>query len=183
MAREQALALKEAALVRTFLARVFGVRNEDRAWRIGADGKEKVAVRVERLCRKDPRWRFLHAIPVGDNGADIDHLVVGPAGVFTLNAKHHPGAKVWVGGDTLIVNGQRQPYVRNTRHEAARASRLLSAAFGFPVSATGVVVLVGADDIKIKTPPDDVCVIGRFQLVRWLRKQPATLGAARIGTL
>ena len=101
-------------------------------------------------------------------------------GVFTLNAKHRPGARVWVGGDTLIVNGQWQPCVRNTRHEAARASRLLSAACGFPVSATGVVALVGADDIKIKTSPEDVCIIGRFQLVRWLREQPATLDAATI---
>jgi hypothetical protein len=24
--------------------------------------------------------------------ADIDHVVIGPAGVFTVNAKHHPDA-------------------------------------------------------------------------------------------
>ena len=41
-------------------------------------------------------------------------------------------------------------------------------------------MLVGADDIKIKTSPEDVCIIGRFQLVRWLREQPATLDAATI---
>jgi len=39
-------------------------------------------------------------------------------------------------------------------------------------------VLVGADDMKFETSPDDLYIIGRFQLVRWLRKQPATLDAA-----
>jgi hypothetical protein len=98
-----------------------------------------------------------------------------PECVFTLNAKHHPGAKVWVGGDTLMVNGKRQPYVRNSRHEAARASRLLTAACGFPVVVTGVVVLVRADDISIKTRPDGVCVLARFQLAKWRRNQGTTL--------
>lgn len=137
MAREQARALKQAAPVRTFVARVLGVHTDERAWRIGADGEEMVAAQLAKLARKDPRWHFLHAIPVGENGADIDHLVVGPGGVYSLNAKHHPGAKVWVGGNTLMINGQRQPYIRNSRFEAQRASKLLTAGCGFAVVVTG----------------------------------------------
>jgi len=87
--------------VRTFVARVFGVHTEERAWRVGAVGEEKVADRLAKLVTKDPRWRVLHAIPVGERGSDIDHLAIGPAGVFTINAKYHAGAKIWVGGDTL----------------------------------------------------------------------------------
>lgn len=65
MAREQAAALKDAAPVRALLARMFGVHTEERAWRIGADGEEKVAVRLAKLAQKDGRWRYLHAIPIG----------------------------------------------------------------------------------------------------------------------
>ena len=108
-AREQAVAARDAAPVKTLLARVRGKNTAERAWRIGADGEEKVAARLAKVARKDPRWRFLHAIPVGDRGSDIDHLVIGPGGIFTVNAKHHPGAKIWVGGDTFMVNGHRQP--------------------------------------------------------------------------
>jgi hypothetical protein len=188
MARERAVELRDAAPVKTFLARVLRVHTDERAWRIGADGEEKVAPQLDKLARKDPRWRFLHAIPVGQNGADIDHLVIGPGGVFSLNAKHHPGARVWVGGNTVMVDGQRQPYIRNSQHEATRASRLLTAACGFPVSVTGLVVAVRADAITIKTPPADVHVVHRMGLVRWLRYQPdvltdtqvdAVVGAAR----
>ncbi len=56
---------------------------------------------------KDPRWRVLHAIPVGERGSDIDHLAIGPAGVFTINAKYHAGAKIWVGGDTFLCRCER----------------------------------------------------------------------------
>lgn len=174
-ARERAVELRDAAPVKTFLARVLRAHTDERAWRIGANGEEKVAAQLDKLAHKDPRWRFLHAIPVGQKGADIDHLVIGPGGVFTLNAKHHPGAQVWIGGSTFMVNGQRQPYIRNSQHEAARASRLLSSACGFPVPVTGLLVPVGANAITIKTPPADVHVVHRMRLVRWLCKVPEVL--------
>ena len=117
-ARAQAVALRDAAPVRTLAARVFGVHTDERAWRIGADGEEKVAAQLRKLLKKDPRWQVIHAIPVGTRGSDIDHLVIGPGGVFTINTKNHPDAKIWVGGDTFMVNGNRQPYIRNARHEA-----------------------------------------------------------------
>lgn len=191
MARVQAVALKQAAPVRTMVARVLGVHTDERAWRIGADGEQKVAGQLAKLAKKDPRWHYLHAVPVGVNGADIDHLVIGPGGVFSLNAKHHPGGNVWVGGNTLMINGQRQPYIRNSRHEAQRASRLLTAACGFLVPVTGMVVPVGANNITIKTPPDDVHVVNRMALSRWLRARAEVLslehleavyGAARRST-
>jgi hypothetical protein len=179
-AREQANALRRAAPVRTFLARVLMVHTEERAWRIGADGEEKVGAQLDKLIQRDPRWRAVHAIEVGERGSDIDHLVIGPGGVYSLNAKHHPGAKVWVGGNTFMVNGHRQPYLRNSRHEAHRASKLLTAATGLPVTVTGVVVPIGANDVVIRQAPVDVAVIYRMGLVKWLQARPETLGPQAI---
>lgn len=174
-ARAEARRLKEERPVLTFVARVLGVHTDERAWRIGADGEEKVAARLAKLAKADPRWRFLHAIPVGERGSDIDHLVIGPGGVFTLNAKHHPGAKLWIAGNTFLVNGQRQPYIRNSRHEASRAARLLGAAARVAVEATGVVVPVGAAAVDIREAPRDVAVVNRMALVKWLTSQPEVL--------
>ena len=174
-AREQAVALRKAAPVRTFVARVLRLHTDERAWRIGADGEQMVGAQLAKLLRKDQRWHVLHAVPVGDNGSDIDHVVIGPAGVFTLNAKHHPRARIWVGGNTFMVNGQRLPYVRNSRHEAQRAARLLTQHAGVPLRAVGVVVPVGAADVVVKQAPEGVRVIGRRQLVRWLRQEPELL--------
>ena len=175
MAREQAIAMREAAPVRTAIARILGAHTDERAWRIGADGEEKVAAQLARLAKKDPRWRFLHAIPVGEGGCDIDHIVIGPGGVFTLNAKHHPNAKIWVGGNTFMVNGTRTQYVRKSRCEAARADRLLSAASRISLPVTGVIVPVGAGSLTIKSQPDGVHVVNRMALVDWFRGTGAVL--------
>jgi hypothetical protein len=148
-----------------------GVHTAERAWRLGAEGEELVGAQPAKLTAKDPRWRALHAVPVGDKGSDIDHLVIGPGGVFTLNSTHHPRARIWVAGDSFRVNGVHQPYVRNSRHEAARAVRLLTTACGFPVTATGVIVPVIADDVVVEREPGDVHVIPRRRLRRWLRRR------------
>lgn len=171
-ARAQAVAAREAAPVRTFFARALRVHTDERAWRIGADGEELVAARLRKMARKDPRWKFLHAVPVGSRGSDIDHVAIGPAGVFTLNAKHHPGAKVWIGGDTMMVDGHRVPYVRNSRHEAKRAARLLSDKCGWPVAVQALVVPVNAASLTVKKAPQDVAVVPRMQLHKWLLRQP-----------
>lgn len=178
-ARAQAVALKEAAPVRTFVARALRVHTDERAWRIGADGEEKVAAQFDKLVKKDPRWQFIHAIPVGSRGSDIDHLVIGPGGVFTVNTKNHPNAKIWVGGDTFMVNGNRQPYVRNARHEAARASKLLSDACGRPVFVEGVISVVNAIEVTIKSPSKDVTVVSRRQIATWLRRHGDVLDRAQ----
>ena len=169
-AREQAVAARGAAPVKSLLARAVGVHTDERAWRLGADGEEKVAARLAKLARKDPRWRVLHAIPVGRRGSDIDHLVIGPGGVFTLNAKHHPNAKIWAGGEMFLVDGHKQPYIRNSRHEADRAAKLLTAACQFPVYVEGVIVTVNAADVVVKAPSRDVHVVPRMQLTRWLAR-------------
>jgi hypothetical protein len=170
-AREQALALKEAAPVNTFIARVLNVQTEERAWRRGADGEEEVAKRLEKL---GPEWRVIHAVPVGHKGSDIDHLVIGPPGVFTLNTKNHAGNKVWVAERTFMVNGQRVPHLRNSRFEGERASKLLSAACGFELRAEPVIVVMCAD-ITIKAQPPDVHVVKRKAIAKWLPSRPPVL--------
>lgn len=177
--RDIANAALVAAPVRTTLARVLGVKNDERAWRLGADGEEKVAARLARVAKRDPRWRFLHSVPVGQGSADIDHVVIGPGGVFTINTKHHKGATIWVGGNTFLVDGFRQPYVRNARFEANRASTLLSEVTGFAVPVDGLIVTVNAAEFTVKSQPTGVHVLPRMQVGTWLLRLGETLDQAR----
>jgi hypothetical protein len=154
------------------LARVLGVKTPERAWRVGAKGEERVAGELARLPAD---WRVLHAVEVGERGSDIDHVLMGPAGVFTLNTKRHPGGNVWVSDRLVMVNGQRTSYLRNSTHEPRRATRLLTKACGFDVPVLGVVVFVGLDRFTVKEMPAEVHVTTRRQLVRWLRKLPTTM--------
>jgi Nuclease-related domain len=54
---------------------------------VGAAGEEHVGGLLERLA--DDEWRVLHDASLG-NG-NIDHILIGPAGVFTVETKSHPG--------------------------------------------------------------------------------------------
>lgn len=180
-AREQAVALKQAAPVKTFLARALGVKTDERAWRIGADAEEEVA---NRLAKLGDRWRVLHAVPVGENGSDIDHVVIGPGGVFTINTKHHPDAAIWVGGNTFMVNGTRTHYVRNSKFEAKRTAKFLTTALGgVPVFTTGLIAVMGARGgftIKSQPPDGDVIVMTRREVAKWLAKRPEVLTAEQV---
>jgi len=179
--REQALAAREAqGKVRHFLARVLDVKTEERAWRVGAAGEQAVAAQLAKL---GPEWRVLHSIEVGDRGSDIDHVLIGPGGVITINAKNHPNTNVWVGGDTFMVNGQRVPYIRNSRHEAKRAGRLLSEQAGFPVAVLGVIAVMGAHKgFKIMKQPEDgaVVIVQRRRVSQYIRSLPPRLSGREI---
>jgi hypothetical protein len=182
LAREQAIALRTAAPVRTFVQRALGVKSDERAWRIGALGEESVG---KQLAKLGDDWKVLHAVPIGDRGSDIDHVVIGPTGVYTINTKHHPSAKIWVGGDTFLVNGQRQPYVRNSRFEASRAAKLLTRAIGSPVEVMGLIALVNVAEVTIKRQPTDgtVYVLQRIKLRSWLNAQSVRMSNAEVDAL
>lgn len=166
----------------TWLGRVFDVRTDERAWRIGADAEETIGRELERLTRHG--WKVLHSVPVGSGESDIDHVLIGPPGVFTVNSKHHPGASVWVVPRQVRVNNQPVPYLRNSRHEAARAARLLSAASGVPVTATAVLIFrLGSGALRIREHPGDVLVYRARQAYKPLRRLPSRLTSEQVDRL
>lgn len=90
-ARRKAKELRDEDPIRTAVARLLRKHTDERAWRIGADAEETVGSRLDRLNQTE--WLVLHDIIRNEQGTNIDHLVVGSAGVFSLNTKHHPKAK------------------------------------------------------------------------------------------
>lgn len=122
---------------------------EAESWYRGVIGERRVA---ELLGRLGERWTVLHSVPVGEGQSDIDHVVIGEAGVFTINTKYSPGRKVWVAGYGMYVDSHQQHYVRNSVSEAARASHLLSLASGLTIPVIGLIVFVEPSHITRKAP-------------------------------
>jgi Nuclease-related domain len=95
------------------------------SWPRGTKGERVVGRRLTRLGRDG--WDVLRA--VSEQGSDeVDHLVVGPPGVFTVSTLHHRGARIRVGGQVVWVDDAIREYLRNARIEAARIARRLSEA-------------------------------------------------------
>ncbi len=168
---------------RSAFARFFGLSplsEDSRPWYRGALGELDVAARLAML---GDGWTVVHSVPVGTRGSDIDHVVVGAAGVFTINSKNHEGARVWVASRRLLVNGQKTDHLRNSRYEAARTHKLLSDAIGADVPVRSVIAIVGAKDITTREQPDDVAVLSASQLVRWLKRQKPALDPAQVAAV
>lgn len=169
------LRVQAEAAPRSAVARAFGrspLTTESRPWYLGSLGELAVA---ERLAGLSPEWTVLHSVPVGTRGSDIDHVVIGPGGVFTINTKFHEDADVWVGAHRLLVNGQKTDHLRNARFEASRVAKLLTRTTETPVAASGIIALVGVKRMTVKNRPADVAVLRDRELVRWLHRRPEVL--------
>ncbi|MFE9650107.1 nuclease-related domain-containing protein [Streptomyces sp. NPDC006365] len=117
------------------------------SWQKGLAGERRVGAELDRLRRHG--WRVLHSVPL-PRDVDLDHLLIGPGGVFSINTKHHPKKAVWVGDDAVKVNhGKPEPYTRKSRSEAQRVKRVLERHCGFPVPVEPVLVFVGVADLKV----------------------------------
>jgi Nuclease-related domain. len=185
----------EAARRRQADGAVAGV---DRSWRVGADGEVVVAEilaeltqpsRLDRWRGRAPLWRVLHSVPPGDAQGrirgDVDHLLVGPPGVVTINTKHHRAGRLELDGESLVVNGRPSEYIRKDRREAERVSEFLRPALtgaGHPAVAEQVVVrpmiVIVGGRLLISAWAPGVTVVMTRQLVQALRSIPTVLAPA-----
>jgi hypothetical protein len=156
-------------------ARLFGrspLTEQGMSWYRGALGELAVGRMLSKL---GTRWVIMHAVPVGLHGADIDHLIVGSAGVFTVNTKNHAGKRIWVMDRSFLVAGQRCHHIRNSEHEASRVAKTLGGALGRPVHVRSIVAVVDPAQLDIRQRPAGVEVLEARKLVRWLKKRKPVL--------
>jgi hypothetical protein len=171
----------------------------DRSWRLGADGEATVAEilhklttpsPLDRLRHRPPTWRVLHSVPVGTGRGDIDHVVIGPSGVVTINTKHHRAGRLALDGEQLVVNGRATDYIPKARREAERAATLLTTALsavGHPELAAQmrvrpVLAIVGGRVLVTQWTPGVAIVMTR-ELLGTLTALPDVLDYAEVGVI
>ena len=151
----------------------------------GAVGEEKTAKAVEPLLRAG--WFIAHDL---DRGRfNIDHLLVGPAGVFVLETKNLHGSVVLDGDQaTLTRPGRERPdyqgswWAREGRSHAADANSFFRQRVQVRPWVTAVVVL-WADFPQRKYDGDKVTFVHGDDLVTWLQAQPERLKPDQIERL
>lgn len=127
------------------------------SWHIGATGETVTGNLLEPLELHG--WHILHAAPC-PSGGDIDHLAIGPGGLFVINTKYLRGAEVQADGDHLRLDGRCRDsdLIERSRLEASGASEVLSTATGLQVSAVPVLAFVDASEVEVQGWPGGVLV-------------------------
>ncbi|TFD10950.1 NERD domain-containing protein [Cryobacterium sp. TMT1-2-2] len=127
------------------------------------------------LAELPREWIVFHSLPVGERGADVDHLVIGPGGVFALHSDRQARKSVLVAGRSVLVGARKIPYIREAEFEAVSLTTLLSERMPRAASVHGVVVLVDTKSVTVKAQPSRVKVIEAADLCAWLQGLPPVL--------
>jgi hypothetical protein len=148
------------------------------AWRRGAAGERRTARLLHPLERQG--WAVLHDLAVPGSWANIDHLVIGPGGVFVVDSKQYrgrlqldPSGRLWHGRYPLA------PTLRAVEFEADQAAQVLAD----PQVVVPIVAIHGAQVPWGKVVVDGVPVVPARRLPSMLLALPAVLGPERVAWL
>ena len=145
------------------------------AWRRGAAGERRTARLLAPLERQG--WVVLHDLAVPGSRANLDHLAIGPGGVFVIDSKQYrgrlqldPSGQLWHGRYPLT------PTLRAVSWEADQAAQVL------PDPGVAVVPIVAVHSAQVpwgKVVVEGVPVVAARCLPSRLRQLPAVLGPER----
>jgi hypothetical protein len=102
-------------------------------WRLGAEGEKATAKALRRLIRDG--WTVVHDVDVGRG--NLDHILVGPAGVFVLESKNLSGTLA-VHGEVLSVRWREDPSDGYTNAELSQRMRARAAALSGSLRGVGL---------------------------------------------
>jgi Nuclease-related domain len=149
------------------------------AWRRGASGERRTARLLDPLERHG--WAVLHDLAVPESRANLDHLVIGPGGVFVVDSKQYRGrlrldavGKLWHGRHPLA------PTLGAVSWEADQAAQVL------PDPGMAVVPIVAVHGAQVpwgKVVTQGVPVVSARRLPSMLRQLPAVLEPERVAWL
>ena len=149
------------------------------AWRRGAAGERRTARLLAPLERHG--WVILHDLAVPGSRANLNHLVIGPGGVFVIDSKQYHGrlqldavGKLWHGRHPLA------PTLGAVSWEADQAAQVLPDP---DVVVVPIVAVHGAQVPWGKVVTDGVPVVTAQRLPSMLRALPAVLRPERVAAL
>ncbi len=132
--------------------------------------------RTRRQLRKLTRagYRAMHARPIPESEEQIDHLVVGPTGVFAIDSEDwdkklvvrtKKGTQLWHGPYS------KKDRLQHAQWEAQRAAEMLSGEIGRPVSVRPVMAVYGPRIPWDVATIRDVDVFSGPRLGKYLRRR------------
>jgi ssDNA-binding Zn-finger/Zn-ribbon topoisomerase 1 len=178
----QALALVFAAVIGSvILLEAIVPRQSTTAWVTGAEGEERTADYLDPLASEG--FVIFHDRKIPLSRANVDHIVIGPTGVFVVETKNVAG-DFRVRGDDVRIGGRRVAVVDEVRREVDATWNAVA-----PVLApkglrvVPVVCAHRADLPFFRRSVAGIRIVSGRGLARYIRGQPKVLSAPEIQEL
>ncbi len=193
-ALRECLALQAEAPPISLFARLFGVDPLSRHARRSYSGALAEIALADSLAALGPEWTVLHSVPVEavltarHSPQTIDHLVIGPAGIFSITVHSHAGQTVWVGERTFMVDDERLDHLAVAEDAASAASRLLAVALAAAgmtadVVVTPCIVVDSPVALQVRQRPDRIQISTARNFTAWLAALPRLISPAVVNSL
>lgn len=164
------------------MSALFVTPNSITAWQTGSEGEERTGQLLAPLATEG--FRILHDRKILNSRANIDHIVVGPPGIFVIETKSFAGS-LQIRGDEIYVAGRRKTAMLDeVRREAAAVETALApelAAHGWTV--TPIICAHRADLPWLRSGVGNVRIVSGKELVKRLREANAVLQPVDIDRL
>lgn len=123
-------------------------------------GARGAADELWKLVARRPVWRVLQSVQSDGGALELDQLVIGPGGVFTIHSIHRPAHEVTA---------------EAARNEARRTQEILGRATRVPITVRPVIVFVRTKEPRVEGSSEGVEVLTARELVPWLEKHRPVL--------
>ena len=162
---------------------LFATPNSITAWQTGAQGELRTGRLLEPL--EGEGFRILHdrKIP-GSRAANIDHIVIGPPGIFVVETKSLGGSLQIRGNDVFVAGRRKTKMIDEVKREALAVQTAFAdeiAAHGWTVSP--VICVHRADLPMFRSEVAGVRIVSGKDLVKRLREADHLLAPADVERL
>lgn len=165
------------------MSALFTTPNSITAWQIGAAGEMRTGRLLETL--EADGFRILHdrKIP-GARSANIDHIVIGPPGIYVVETKSYKGSLQIRGNEVFVAGRRKNGWIDEVNREAAAVRTALAdelLAHGWTVAP--IICVHRADLPWFRSEVQGVRIVSGNDLVKRLRKADPVLSAADVERL
>lgn len=117
----------------------------ERSFDKGAEGEERFGRELNAEACRWGGFGVLHSLMLPGESGDIDHVVVGPAGVTVIDSKTWTGSVSATRGKLRVAGRNKQPCIDGMRRQVERVRGVLAEAGHHGVPVSGVLCMVNGN--------------------------------------
>lgn len=169
------------ALVRQAIAETGGALGNS-SWHKGIEGEERMADLL--LLLEERGWKVLHSVPC-PVGGDIDHLAIGPGGIWAINTKNRPRKRISVTSTGVTESGAPSDpeLLQRSGSEAESAAEVLSHSLRRDVEVRPALAYVGVSAVVGEHRSEGVLIMEGTRLINELDSADVEFGPSEVADI